>query len=432
MYLFSYKNYLIPSYLFFLIPLGLVTGPFLPDLFLSIIAFIFVLESSKKNKFEYLKSKFSIIFFLFYFFLIISSLLSNHVLFSLENSLLYIRYFFFAIGVYYLCINKPDIINTFFRFLFFTVLIVVIDGYIEFIFEKNILGRGSPDPSRILSFFHAMIIGSYLSKVLPLMFIFLILQKSSTNLYKLTYLFIGLTYILIFLSGERSAFIHASIVFVLLSLVIKDTRKLFIILSTFISILLITLINTNEVIKKRMFLSVWDGLNIQNLNQSFTYENIIFFSPVHDRFIRAAIEIFKDNKIIGSGPNTFRYECKDYSKTIDYWNGKETLKISCNTHPHNTYAQLLSETGIIGFSIIVCLFLFLSFSLLKYIIYVKYEDRYFNICLLMYFLIALFPLAPTGNFFNNWVSAIYFLPLGLFLSKFNPYGEKIRISNNFR
>ena len=48
MYLFSYKNYLIPSYLFFLIPLGLVTGPFLPDLFLSIIAFIFVLESSKK------------------------------------------------------------------------------------------------------------------------------------------------------------------------------------------------------------------------------------------------------------------------------------------------------------------------------------------------------------------------------------------------
>ena len=130
MYLFSYKNYLIPSYLFFLIPLGLVTGPFLPDLFLSIIAFIFILESSKKNKFEYLKSKFSIIFFLFYFFLIISSLLSNHVLFSLENSLLYIRYFFFAIGVYYLCINKPDIINTFFRFLFFTVLIVVIDGYI--------------------------------------------------------------------------------------------------------------------------------------------------------------------------------------------------------------------------------------------------------------------------------------------------------------
>ncbi len=425
MNLFSYRNNLIPKYLFFLLPLGLVTGPFLPDLFLSLIALIFILESLKKNEFEYLKSKFSIIFFSFYFFLVISSLLSNHIIFSLENSVLYIRYFFFAIGVYYLCNNNPDIIKTFFKFVFFTVLIVVIDGYIEFIFGKNILGRGSPDPSRILSFFHAMIIGSYLSKILPLMFIFLTLQQKSTILYKLIYLFIGFTYILIFLSGERSAFIHASIVFVFLSLIIKDTRKLFIFLSTFIFMLLITLVSTNDIIKKRMFLSVWDGLNNQNLNQSFTYDDIIFFTPVHDRFIRASIDIFKDNKIIGSGPNTFRYECKDYSQTIDYWNGKETLKISCATHPHNTYAQLLSETGIIGFSFIVCLFLYLLFSLLKYITYKKNEDRYFIICLIMYFLIALFPLAPTGNFFNNWVSAIYFLPLGLFLSKFNSYAKKI-------
>ena len=113
MSLFSYRNYLIPSYLFFLIPFGLVTGPFLPDLFLSLIALLFILESFKKNKFDYFRSKFSIIFFLFYFFLIISSLLSNHVLFSLENSVLYIRYFFFAIGVYYLCANKPEIIKHF-------------------------------------------------------------------------------------------------------------------------------------------------------------------------------------------------------------------------------------------------------------------------------------------------------------------------------
>ena len=48
MNLFSYRNNLIPKYLFFLLPLGLVTGPFLPDLFLSLIALIFILESFKK------------------------------------------------------------------------------------------------------------------------------------------------------------------------------------------------------------------------------------------------------------------------------------------------------------------------------------------------------------------------------------------------
>ena len=67
MNLFSYRNYLIPSYLFFLIPFGLVTGPFLPDLFLSLIALIFVLESFKNNKFDYIKSKFSIVFFFLFF-----------------------------------------------------------------------------------------------------------------------------------------------------------------------------------------------------------------------------------------------------------------------------------------------------------------------------------------------------------------------------
>ena len=139
MNLFSYRNNLIPKYLFFLLPLGLVTGPFLPDLFLSLIALIFILESFKKNEFEYLKSKFSIIFFSFYFFLVISSLLSNHIIFSLENSVLYIRYFFLLLGFIIFCNNNPDIIKTFFKFVFFTVLIVVIDGYIEFIFGKNIL-----------------------------------------------------------------------------------------------------------------------------------------------------------------------------------------------------------------------------------------------------------------------------------------------------
>ena len=46
MNLFSYRNNLIPKYLFSF-TLGLVTGP-LPDLFLFLIALIFILESFKK------------------------------------------------------------------------------------------------------------------------------------------------------------------------------------------------------------------------------------------------------------------------------------------------------------------------------------------------------------------------------------------------
>jgi hypothetical protein len=41
-----------------------------------------------------------------------------------------------------------------------------------------------------------------------------------------------------------------------------------------------------------------------------------------------------------------------------------------------------------------------------------------QICFYAAIYISLWPLAPTGSFFNNWLGAIYFLPLGLILNKF--------------
>ena len=38
----------------------------------------------------------------------------------------------------------------------------------------------------------------------------------------------------------------------------------------------------------------------------------------------------------------------------------------------------------------------------------------FQICLLAAILITIWPFAPTGNFFNNWISIIYYFPVGLF------------------
>ena len=60
-----------------------------------------------------------------------------------------------------------------------------------------------------------------------------------------------------------------------------------------------------------------------------------------------SLNIFFDNKLIGSGPNTYRKLCNK-----DEYNVNE---FSCSTHPHNTYLQLLSETGIIGLGFIFCI-----------------------------------------------------------------------------
>ena len=66
--------------------------------------------------------------------------------------------------------------------------------------------------------------------------------------------------------------------------------------------------------------------------------------------------MFLSNPLFGVGPKNFRMLCNDE---------KYFVKHGCSTHPHNTYVQLLSETGIVGFIPIISIFFILSFVFLK-------------------------------------------------------------------
>ena len=39
----------------------------------------------------------------------------------------------------------------------------------------------------------------------------------------------------------------------------------------------------------------------------------------------------------------------------------------------------------------------------------------FEICLLSSILITIWPVVPSGNFFNNWLSIVYYFPVGFLL-----------------
>ena len=124
--------------------------------------------------------------------------------------------------------------------------------------------------------------------------------------------------------------------------------------------------------------------------------------------------MFKDNKIIGIGVKNFREICKKEKYNLS--------KNTCTTHPHNIALQLLSETGLLGFAFYFILNIILWFLLIKSLIfrifYQKIIFSNFQICLMIFFVIIIWPIAPYGNFFNNWLSAIAYFPVGILLWSF--------------
>lgn len=163
----------------------------------------------------------------------------------------------------------------------------------------------------------------------------------------------------------------------------------------------------NELIKNnynKKIINLIDETIQYNQLENYNLEKKLNFLPAsHRNLLLTAYYIFKDNLLFGSGPKMFRYLCKNYEK----------LDNSCSTHPHNTYFQLLAETGIIGF-----IFVFTFFIVSLYNLY-KFKKNFFKASIYMLIVLNLWPLVTTGSFFNNWLNILYFIPIGIILKDFD-------------
>lgn len=404
--------------LFILLPFSIVSGPFLPDLTFVIfcIYFFFNIKIGLKlitnNKFIY-----AVI--IFWIVIILGSFFSNFFLESFTVSVLYIRYLIGSLGIALFLLKNNNHLLFFGYSLLICFAILIFDGFFQFIFEFNIFGIPLYEQDRLSSFFGSELkLGSYLSRLMPLCFFFVFYFKEKFNIYLILFFLISLD-VLVFLTGERVAFGYLTMTTILMVILLKDYKMLR--LLTFISsIIIIIFISFNfEIIKKRMIdqtllefgLTNIEPTNIYNddesLNNNLGLNKFYAFTPHHQSHYSTALKMFLEKIIIGQGSNSFRYECLNINP------------LSCSTHPHNSYIQLLAENGIIGFSIIFAFFIYLSYLLIKIFSQIYFlNNRMFTddkICLLLCFFISFWPLVPTGNFYNNWLNIIYYLPLSFYM-----------------
>ncbi len=378
--------------------------------------------------------------FLFWLYLFTKSILNHEPSYSIVRSFFYFRYIFFSILISYLITYYSNFRKFFLYSITATLTILVIHAYAQHLFRVDLfyldfknfsitqnfnllmISYGSilsdmPVDYRISGlFYNESILGSFLSKLIPLYVALLFYYKKNSFFH----IFLALSsLVLIVISGERAAIAVSLIFIILLFITISFKFKYYLFIFYFLAVSLVIFTNPN--VKQRVYkntvFSIFEKKNDTNIS---TNENTIsrilkkinIFSQGHQGHMQTGLEIFNDNKFFGIGIKGFRYECR---KDKYFLNNP----YACTTHPHNTYVQLLAETGFFGFLFVLSFYIYLAFIALKFIFYKKYRSTKYNYYkVLVFSLIAnLFPLLPSGSFFNNWMSITYFLTIAFFIAE---------------
>ncbi len=410
----------------FLFPISLIFSRAFTEILvilLSLLSIFFFKEFNFLIKSKDTKFDFFVILSMFVY-LILNLFFSIKIELSIERAIPFIRWFFFSLAVAYFFFKISEKnLNLFLKFLLIILILQSTYAIIEFVQEQfnQISIEWKLEDAQFQSFeyrangfFSDGKSGSYISKFFLLPFLW-ILSKKNTSFFD--FLLIIIILLAIVISGERSAILNFFLILGMTLLFVKKIRKN--ILFFFGASLLISTILMTSIphFKARMIDSTLLQLGFENLIKNENKDEALHIAggfevnrisslldSQHGAHFLTAIEIWKSNKIFGSGLKTFRF----MSPKKEFENIKSSnnhLRVA--THPHNYYLEILSELGLFGL-----FFFLLIFSILIRGILIMYRVNNLreNVSYFAPGIVALsffWPLITTGSFFTNWIAAIF-------------------------
>ena len=395
-------NYTI-SLLIFIFPLLFITGPALPDIFLTFITIYYLIYYIIYEKKYKIKPKWFYIGLIYCFGAIISSSLAyDFKLHSLTSSIFYFRFILFCFFLNYFFLKYPINFFIIINIIGASIFFVSIDICVQYFFVKDIFGFVSEFPIRNSGPFRDELIGgSYISKLfIPVFSIFYFLSLKNKFYKIINPFFFAICFFGLIFSGERSAIL----IFLLLILIfffaiyVNELKKYFIIIISFLFLFIFSIfILLNDDLKERYFVTTFNDIK--------SFENII--DSRYGAHYLTAFNIFLDYPIKGIGQNNFRNKCSDEK----YANlNSARIKNRCSTHPHNYYLQILSDLGIINFALFLILITSLFYQIFIFRNQIEKHIFYGKIVSLI---VIFWPFLPTGSFYNNWNSGINWLVIAI-------------------
>ncbi len=408
----SIKLEQIEKYLIIFLPISIVIGNLIVNLSIfSIITISLYQIIKKKINFT---NQFKNLLILFFCLIILNLIFSVDKTLSTKGTIGLLKNTLFFISLYFLFLKNEKNFHYFIKSSLFLILFVSFDTLIQFFFGKDIFGFETQiSHGKRLSgpFGDEYVVGAFLSKFLFVgIFYFQIFLKKKVEL--ISFLYILLVSVVIFLSKERAAFYLTtiSILFYILYINIKSKKKIFYNLFIFSSIILFLIIFNEQARLKYLIKPIYHlGFkNISFINKHLTIDyinlndNISIKDTRHVAHFLTAVEIGKKYYFFGSGIKTYREECK---KNAYHKIDSKSKSLRCNTHPHQLYLEMFSEGG---FLLLIFFLFVLSKCLLK--IYnnreIRNNEKIYLICS---FIILYFPIQTSGSFFSTFNGFYYWI-----------------------
>ena len=407
------KNfYNIPFVLIFFFPIFPLLGRVFAEVGVFLIIILFLYDIFKGKNYIFFKNFYFYYFLLFYLYFLIRTFIYSLEFNDVRTILFYIRFGFFFLAINYF-LTKVNISKNYLFAVLFIFIFLIIDSSIQYYQGYNILGIEGHN-GRATSFFgNSLRLGSYLLRFFPLILIIILI--CNVNLIKNKFylsIFFAFYVHSVFLTGERTSLLLLLLMFSLIFLLLNKFRK---ILAYSLFFFIIIVFFSNYFSEKKSYDRIFNVTINQVVKKSENNQDISlrFFSEQHQGHYIVAWRMFLDNPLFGQGVNSFSKLC-----SLEKFKKDDGI---CTNHPHNSYLQLLSETGLLGF-----LFIFLIFFMISKIFFIriffarkkkfdltKYQSiKYIS---LLAIFINLWPISPNGSFFNNWLSSMYYYPIGFYL-----------------
>ena len=266
----------IAFYLIGFYPFTLILGTLISETLNLILIILFIIEGRKNKNIKHYKDPIIYFLIIIWIYLLVNLFNSVNYQLSLNRSIFFIRYPLLILAISYFLIKYPKKIEIIFKLWMITLIITIVDLYIQYFLGENILGFKSPWNERLSGFFNQelkvahLLIGFFL----PTFAFFL--SKNPKNYF--LYIILILYFLVLILTNERANIIRGTFALILFFVFIKVYKFKFKIFLLFLIITSFTLvINFVDPVKQR-FVNEMKSMNsqIKNMNEDNTNKKLIF------------------------------------------------------------------------------------------------------------------------------------------------------------